>query len=390
LNNKLKIAVLIWDFVTTGGAERYACEVTRRLAEQHDVHVFCQTWDDSISDKITFHKIARPLTGPGFVNQLLFSLFTRRALDNSFDIIHTHDRVTCFDILTIHCPCYRGFITEKKDFFRKLLVRFSVITSPRSLAYLWIEKKQFTLRNDRRLLAVSASVKKDVQRNYHLPDGFFSMAWPGVDYNRINAVVAGADKSALRRQYNFAPTDFILLFVGTEFKRKGLDSLFSALREYGHKKVKLLVAGGGGGKMQKYRQKAEKLKIADLVTFTGLVHDVFPLYAIADLFVLPTLADPCPMSPVEAMAAGVATVMSRSPYCGTAEHIRNGEAIILRDPRDDNELLTAIRQGMNEKCRRQLQEKGQQLAKNLSWERTTAQTLDAYHQILKSRQAINR
>ncbi len=287
--------------------------------------------------------------------------------------------------MTIHCPCFRGFITDKKTWLSKLLVWLSVITSPRSLGYLGLEKGQFTLRPDRRLIAVSTSVKEDVQRNYPLPDSFFSLAHPGADYARIRAVVDQADRQHLRQQYHFAPDDFVLLFVGTEFKRKGLASLLAAMARLDDKRLRLLVAGGGGGKMQIFKQLAQDLGLADRVTFAGLVRDVFPLYALADLFVLPTMSDPCPMSPIEAMASGLATIMSRSPFCGTAEHIHQAEAIILQDPTDINELVAAIRQGMDTSYREQLQKKGQRLAQTLSWERTTAATIEAYQQLLASR-----
>ena len=391
-HKRLKIAVLIRDFVTTGGAERYACEVTRRLAQAHEVHLFCQSWDASISESITFHRIPKLLAKPSFVNQLLFSFFTRRALASArhvFDIVHSHDKVTTFDLLTIHCPCYRGFITDKKRWLNKLLVWLSVITSPRSLGYLGLEKGQFTLRPDRRLIAVSTSVKEDVQHNYPLPDSFFSLAHPGADYARIHAVVDQADRRDLRQQYHFGPDDFVLLFVGTEFKRKGLGQLLAAMARLDDTRVRLLVAGGGGGKMQLFQQLTHDLGLAGRVTFAGLVRDVFPLYALADLFVLPTMSDPCPMSPVEAMASGLATIMSRSPFCGTAEHISQGEALILQDPTDINELVAAIRQEMEPGHREQLQKKGQRLAQTLSWERTTAATLAAYEQLLAERPARN-
>ena len=387
-HKRLKIAVLIRDFVTTGGAERYACEVPRRLAREHEVHVFCQNWDATVSEVIAFHRIPKPLAKPSFVNQLLFSFFTRRALASArpaFDIVHSHDKVTAFDLLTIHCPCFRGFITDKKTWLSRLLIWLSVITSPRSLGYLGLEKGQFTLRPDRRLIAVSTSVKEDVQHNYPLPGSFFSLAQPGADYEQIRAVVDMADRQALRQQYHFGPDDFVLLFVGTEFKRKGLGNLLAALARLDAPKVRLLVAGGGGGKMQIFKQLAQDLGLADRVAFAGLVRDVFPLYALADLFVLPTISDPCPMSPVEAMAGGLATIMSRSPFCGTAEHIRQDEALILQDPTDLDELVAAIRQGMDRDCRAQLQEKGQRLAQTLSWEKTAAATLEAYQQLLDAR-----
>ncbi len=42
---KIENRVLIRRFVITSGAERYAYEVTWRLAENHDVHVLCNEWD---------------------------------------------------------------------------------------------------------------------------------------------------------------------------------------------------------------------------------------------------------------------------------------------------------------------------------------------------------
>lgn len=71
----MKIAVLIRRFVLTGGAERYAVEVTRRLAREHDVSVFAQEWSFEGKENITFHKIPRFFRRPNFLNQLFFFFF---------------------------------------------------------------------------------------------------------------------------------------------------------------------------------------------------------------------------------------------------------------------------------------------------------------------------
>lgn len=383
LSRPLKIAVFVWDFVTTGGAERYACEVTKRLAEHHDVHVFCQSWDSEISNKITFHKIPRPIKKPSWINQLFFSFFTKLAVDDSFDIIHTHDRVSRFDILTIHCPCYKGFITEKETLLRKIITWISVIISPRSLAYLWIEKKQFTYTRKKKLISVSKSVQEDVIRNYFLPEKIFSLAYPGVDVESIKKNIAKADITFLRKKLNLKEDNLVLLFVGTEFKRKGLDNLLDAVARCSYPDIRLLVAGGGDSCI--YERKIMKKGIAGQVTFLGLVKDIFPYYGIADIFILPTLSDPCPMSPVEAMASGVATIMSVTPYCGTAEHITQGEAILLNDPRDTEELSEAIMRLADPEIRKVISEKGRKLATSISWEQTTKKTFDAYCSLLEQR-----
>ena len=55
----MRIAVLIRNFRrNSGGAERYCVELTERLSQYHDVHVFCQTFDKS-SFPIEFHKISK-------------------------------------------------------------------------------------------------------------------------------------------------------------------------------------------------------------------------------------------------------------------------------------------------------------------------------------------
>ena len=384
---KLKIAVLIRDFVSTGGAEKYALEVTRRLALQHDVHVFAQDWSFDGKEKITFQRIPRLFVKPSFLNQLLFSYFTRRSVDASFDIIHTYERVSHFDVFTIQSSCFRSLITRQKSLWLKILVWLSVFISPRKMAYLWLEKKQFTYDKCRLLIAVSENIKKNVQDNYSLPDDSFRLAYTAVDSNIAKKRGNNNRQKQLRSKFGIAVDDLVFLFVGTEFKRKGLDALLKAAASIPRSNIKLVVAGGGGGKLKEYTKLAEKLGLGDDVVFLGLVRDVEDLYTISDVYILPTLSDPCPLAPLEAMASGVATIMSSSKYAGTAELIKNGEALILENPKDSHEVAHALERLMDESYRKELSEKGRQLAKKLTWEKTTEDTLSAYYEVLERKRS---
>jgi UDP-glucose:(heptosyl)LPS alpha-1,3-glucosyltransferase len=377
---KLKIAVLIRRFITTGGAERYAVEVTKRLAMQHDVHVFAHEWGPEDTSKITFHQIPKFPSKPGFINQLLFSYFTRKSLDDTFDIIHTHERVTHFDVLTIHCPCYRGFITYKKGFWRKLMVWISVLTSPRHLAYLWLEKKQFTCEKNRLFVAVSENVKKDIRVNYSLNEKDFRIAYPGVNMKRFQKGNTSEFRKRQRSKLGIDNNNIVILFVGTEFKRKGLEALLKAVAAMDDDNIKLLVAGGG--KQKKYRRLAKRLGITNSVIFLGLVTNIEDTYAMSDIYVLPTLSDPSPMAPIEAMASGLPAVMSVSKYAGSSEHIRNGEALLIENPKDSLEIKNCLNQLMDKKYRMTLIEKGYELTRGLTWEKTTEDTLNVYYDVL--------
>ncbi len=85
---KLRIAVLIRHYTRIGGAERYCVELTERLAEQHEVHLFCQAIEIEPHPKIIVHNIPKKHEKPRYINQLEFSRLTRLATEGKFDIVH--------------------------------------------------------------------------------------------------------------------------------------------------------------------------------------------------------------------------------------------------------------------------------------------------------------
>ena len=85
LDKRLKVAVLIRHYnASAGGAERYCVELTKRLAKIYDVHVFTQHNSEQ-SENTTFHRIPQWFQRPRYLNQLLFSWFTKRATKDKFE-----------------------------------------------------------------------------------------------------------------------------------------------------------------------------------------------------------------------------------------------------------------------------------------------------------------
>lgn len=384
-SSRLKIAVLIKRFVKTGGAERYAMEVVRRLAWNHDVHVFAHEWSYEGPEPITFHKIPRLCVKPAWANQLLFSYLTQRAVGQDFDIVHSFEKVTHCDVMTVQSPCFGNPAGGGQSLRKRVVSWIGLMLSPRKLAWRWLESRQFSERGAQVVIAVSEQVKRNVQAHYLLPDQRFRLAYTGVELPGALAETYQQAPASLRAQLEIAHSDLVVLFVGTEFKRKGLDALLHGLALLPRSRFTLLVAGGGGGRLDQYKALVDKLQLGREVKFLGLVSDVERLYPIADVFMLPTLADPCPLSPLEAMAAGVATVMSSSEFNGSAELVRNGEALILSDPTNPQEIAAILMTLMDGQTRAELAEKGRQLVRQITWEKTTADTLSAYNDVIRAR-----
>ena len=128
----------------------------------------------------------------------------------------------------------------------------------------------------------------------------------------------------------------------------------------------------GGGDAEPYRQQAAALGVGGKIFWAGLVKNTSDFYAAADIFVLPTLSDAGPMSPLEAMAHGCPAIFSCATYAGMAEMIADGEAILLNHPKDAAEIAGAIGRLMNPAEREKFIRKGRALAEKLSWDRTAA------------------
>ncbi len=83
-----------------------------------------------------------------------------------------------------------------------------------------------------------------------------------------------------------------------------------------------LVLAGSGWYVNNLREIANELGVADLLDCPGEREDVPALLANTDVFVLPSSMEPFGMSPVEAMAAGVPVVVTRTG--GLAEIVTDG------------------------------------------------------------------
>lgn len=370
---KLRVALLIRRFITTGGAERYAVEVARRLAKVHEVHIFAQSWDHE-PENMTLHRVPLFSIRPRALNQWWFSWKTAR-MTRGFDVVYTHERVTRFDVMNIHCGTFVGglFGTEAGEGKNPFRTWLKILTAPNVWLYWSLEKIHFKPARGRFWLADSEMVKREVQSFYPVPDERFFIAHSGVDQPGANAA---ARRNEWRNKHGFTDDDVVALFVGSEFKRKGLGALLEAMSLLKGRRPKLVVVGGKPDESF-YRDRARALKIDSQITWAGRVRNVSDYYALADIFILPTLSDPSPLAPLEAMAHGCAAIVSSGKFTGAAELVRNGEAILLENPRDANELAGAVARLMDAGTRKEFAEKGRRLTRELSWDRTAGVVLSA-------------
>ena len=180
----------------------------------------------------------------------------------------------------------------------------------------------------------------------------------------------------LRRELRLAAEAPIALLIGT-YARKGLDTAIAAVARASDA-LHLVVAGSGDDGAA--RRAAYDAGLGERLHLLGPRADVAPLYAAADVFVLPTRYEPFGMVIVEAMASGLPVVVPAS--AGATELIVPGESgAVVAAPDDTAGFAAALHGLLADPARREAMGRAaREAAHTVSWPRIAQQTEAEYRQ----------
>ena len=219
-----------------------------------------------------------------------------------------------------------------------------------------------------RLVAVSSLVA--AQLKSHFQRGDVTVIPNAVDAVRFNPEARKAKRNASRQFLSYAESDFVLLLIGNDWKKKGLDTLLKTVALLSELPLRLLIVGSDDPDL--FRPSLRQPALQGRVHFEKPSADVLFFYAAADLYVGPSLEDAFNLPILEAMACGLPVIASA--HAGASEMIRDGETgLILRDPQDHVELVHLIRRIYeDEKLRLTMGEvASRHVLANCGWEENT-------------------
>ncbi len=342
---KLRVAVLNRIFRSTGGgAERYSIALVEHLAHTHEIHVFAQDIDHQIPG-VTFHSISGPLRRPRWLNQIWFAVATWWATRKGFDVVHSHENTWHGNVQTAHVMPVKYKLFVDVSGVRLALRWLKVITSPRLLSYLWMENLRYDSSDGRVIVLASDALKRVMMQTFPSARAAMQTVTPGVEH--VLKVTTDADKVQARARLGLPLDGRCVLFVGNDFKKKGLQSLLRAMAVLPTDCFLLVV--GNPAQVAGVSGEVAKLGVKDRVYFAGSLSSMEQAYRAADCLAHPTLEDTFAMVVLEAMAYGVPVVVSDSKYCGISVLLEdNHSALLLTDPADPAALAVAIRKSLEE------------------------------------------
>ena len=382
---RLRIAVLNRTFsAKAGGAERYAIALVEQLAARHDIHVFAQSIEHNWPG-VTYHRVKMPLRRPRWINQLWFAAATWWAtrkhfnpgLETGFDVVHSHEITWHGDVQTVHVLPVKHNLFHGRAGWRLALRWLKVLTSPRLLVYLGLEHFRYAVQPGRAVVATSDSLLAIFEATYAVAAGMTSVITPGIVLP--NLPISEAGKQTARQQLGLPQAQPCILFVGNDFRKKGLSALIDSLRVLPGQVVLAVV--GHSAQLPGFRQQVQAAGLGARVFFLGALDDVGPAYRAADCLAHPTLEDTFAMVVLEAMAHRLPVVVSGAKYCGIAGLLEQGvNALLLNEPRDVVALSDGLRRVLgDEALKTKLAQAARVFAENFEWSARAAAQEKLYY-----------
>jgi len=338
-SKRLRIAVLNRNFSPTGGgAERYSIALVEELASRHELHVFAQNIEHQWPG-VTYHKLLAPLSKPRWINQIWYALTSWWATRQGFDVVHSHENTWHGQVQTVHVLPIKYNLFIGRSGWRLALRWLKVVTSPRLLSYLFMERLRYDVSDGRTIVLTSASLMAIMAETYPKAKSAMTVITPGV--KSVPGPASGEERNAARLRLGLPSKGFCILFVANDFRKKGLLVLLQALEKLPDECFLTVV--GGAAQIPMYLEKVKALGLQQRVFFLGSMHDVEDAYLCANCLAHPTLEDTFAMVVLEAMAHGVPVVVSSARYCGISELLVHGvNALILEDPFDSRMLAETV------------------------------------------------
>lgn len=285
------------------------------------------------------------------------------AANSEFDIIHAHDWLT-----------YSAGVAAKKISGKPLIVHMHATEFDRSGEnynenVYEIERKGMVEAD--RVITVSNLTRNIVIERYHIdPDKVITVH---------NAVEPPEKTELINAEKNVK--EKIVTFLGRITFQKGPEYFIEAANKVleRDKNVRFVMAGTGD-LMEKMIRHVAKLKISSNFHFTGFLkgENVDRMFAMSDVYVMPSVSEPFGISPLEAMRSNVPVIISKQS--GVAEVLNH---VMKVDFWDVDAMADAIYGLLHYKSMSEMTvANGTEEVNNLKWEAAARKVADIYESLL--------
>ena len=210
---------------------------------------------------------------------------------------------------------------------------------PATWSFSMLERKQYLSKHRPVIVVNSRMVQGHFETYYGVPADRTRIVPNAIDPNRFHADDRLKQRHAEREAWGIPPDCPVGLFVGMNYRLKGLAPLLKSLVHI-PKQTPFTLAVVGHRNFAEYARLAQTLGVSDRVNFLGFRAEPKDAYFASDFLVHPTFYDPCSLVVLEALACGLPVVTTR--FNGAAELMDPAAGTVVQDPLNAVELGQAV------------------------------------------------
>ena len=370
----MKILMLTWEYPPriVGGIARVVHDLSKRLIKDgHEVTVV--TYRDNASvpeyenDKgVNVYRVDNYMIHPNnfidWIMQLNFNMMAKATeiinKEGGFDVIHAHDWLVTYAAKSL-----------KNAYDIPIVATIHATEAGRNSGIhddtqRYINDTEWLLTYEATEVIVNSNyMKNELQRLFGLPFDKINVIPNGINLNNFVGIERDYD---FRRQYAM-DNEKIILYVGRLVYEKGIQHLIAAMPKIlsNYNDAKLVIVGKGG-MLDELKAETSNLGLDNKVYFTGYMDSkkIQKMYKCADVAVFPSTYEPFGIVALEAMLAGVPTVVSdiggldeivlhgvdgMKSYAGNANSIADSVTTLLYD----HQLATNVSKKAKQKVKEQ-------------------------------------
>lgn len=338
MNQPIKVLHLCAS-LSVGGAERFLLGLAERLDRRRfEMHICCLNVLRGNALQQEFEQLGLPLHIIGtkrFYDLRSIREVARYVRRHQIDIIHT--QLANADIVgrlvgrMLNRPVVSTLQNEPRDYSRHRWIHdwMSRVTA----RYLATE-----------LIPVSDRLRRQFIAEWHIPVDRIHTIYNAVPMEEYLAIPEGDPQHA----DGDGP---IITNVGRLNPQKAQHNLLAAAKLVLEQRPDARFMIVGQGRLdQPLKEQAQRLGIAERVTFTGLRKDIPAVLAQTDIFTLPSLWEGLPLTAIEAMAAARPVVLT--DVGGNSELVQSGVNGMIVPPDDVDTLAATLVELLNDEQRR--------------------------------------
>jgi len=379
--NPLKVA-LINNFPPYSGTGRVAYELFKNLRKEQsnkvDVDLFCThfmrreeaSWD--VNKEVKFlHRFAYK-EHENLSRALIYFVDPYR-IPKGYDIYHvTNHMLGRFaavrrpSLVTVHDVLQFKYREKMGSPLSSYIYNFLMDKSIRSLS------------GANHLISVSGWSADQVSKILNIPREIISVVYNGLDH----ALFYPREKWESRKRLNLPLDAKIILNLGSEIKRKNLQTLLKSLRLIVNKNPKAILLRIGE-KTAAISKLIDDLRLSENIRYLDFVpeSDLPYVYGSADVLVIPSLEEGFGFPVIEAQACGLPVIASRR---SSLPEVGGSNCFYIEKEEDEVLLAEMIVDVISAPISRlaTIIEGGIENAGKFSWERNAAETLSVYEEVL--------